>query len=57
MIIKREEHIYLSDKDRKLWDDFFDLLQEIANKTETSKVVTLIEGITNKLLDLSDFME
>ena len=57
MKITREEHIYLSNEDNQLWADFGDLLNAIQRKTENHKVETLINDITVKLFDLSNFLE
>ena len=57
MKIVKEEHIYLSNEDNQLWVDFVDLLNAIQKKTENHEVDTLINDISVKLFDLSDFLE
>ena len=57
MRIVKEEHIYLSAKDEKLWDDFSNLLEEIEKETETYGVVALIDDIRDKIFELSDYVE
>lgn len=57
MKIVKEEHIYLSNEDNQRWVNFVDLLNAIQKKTENHEVDTLINDISVKLLDLSDFLE